>query len=378
MFVTVPQSQLAAALRVVGRAVAARSTLPVTGHVLLSTKPGKLKLAATNMDLAIVTVLDAAVQEEGAMTVPARTFTDLVGSLPDTPIELRRGRTPDLTIKAPRFAATAKGLDAAEFPAIDAPGAEVRYAVAAQAFRQAIDDVIFAAARDQTRPQLSGLLLRAQGDALTLVGCDGFRLSVRRLPLTQPVPDGTPDLIVPRSTMAEVARGFGALDGPVTVACTPTGGQVVFMAPTLQFVSRLIDGAYVDFDRVLRQTDAHDVTIAAATADVQHAAHFTQIVARDADNHVRIDALPGASGTLVFQATAAQVGDNSTEVAARIDGTTAKLALDNTYLADVLGAIRTERLVIRAKAGAVQPVLLRPEPDGDARHVIMPIVLSAK
>ena len=386
MFVTVSQSQLAKAVSIVSRAVAPRSTLPITGHVLLATKAGKLKLAATNLDLAIVTLIDAEVKEEGGMSVPARLFTDLVGSLPDGQVELRRQKkTPELSVSAPRASASVKGLDAGEFPAIEASDAVVLYRVPAQALRQAIDDVIFAAARDQTRPQLSGLVLRAEGTVLTVVGCDSFRLSVRRVALTAPACGNCPDLIIPRSTMLEVARGFGALDEPVRVAATPSRSQVVFAASSLQMTTRVIDGAYVDFERVLGQSAQHDVRISAAAADLLRAARFSAIVARDDSNALRIVVTPGlptaaaaaggqpAEGTLVFQATAAQVGENTTEVAARITGPATNLALDNSYLADVLGAIRSTRLTIGAASGKTLPLLVQPEGAEHTQHVIMPL-----
>jgi DNA polymerase-3 subunit beta len=385
MFVTVSQSQLARALSVVSRAVAPRSTLPITGHILLATKPGKLKLAATNLDLAIVTLIDAEVKEEGGMSVPARLFADLVSSLPDGQVELRRPKkTPELSVSAPRAEASVKGLDASEFPAIDASDAVVLYRVPAAALRQAIDDVIFAAAKDQTRPQLSGLLLRAEGTVLTVVGCDSFRLSVRRVALTAPACGNCPDLIIPRTTMLEAARGFGSLEEPVRIAATPTRGQVVFATSSLQLTTRVIDGAYVDFERVLGQSAQHDIRISTATADLLRAARFSAIVARDDSNALRIAVTPGlptaatpaggqsAEGTLVFQA-AAQVGENTTEVAARITGPATSLTLDNSYLADVLGAIRSTRLMIGAASGKTLPLLVQPEGADDTQHVIMPL-----
>jgi DNA polymerase-3 subunit beta len=324
MHVAVSQSQLDRALAVVGRAVAPRSTLPVTGHVLLATRPGKLRLAATNLDLAIVTLIDAEVKAEGSLSVPARTLADLVGSLPDGEVELSRKPVGcELIIRAPRFAANATGLEATEFPAIDAAEPTVLYRVHAGTLRQGIEGVLFAAARDQARPQLSSLLLRAKGDSLTLVGCDSFRLAVRRLSLPQPVADDTPDLIVPRGTMAEVARGFGGLNERVAVASTPTRSQVIFASDRLQLIARLIDGSYVDYERVMEQTASHDLAISANTAEIRQAARFSAIVARDDNNALRVAVTPGPPSsapedgapterTLVLQA-AAQVGENTTE-----------------------------------------------------------------
>ncbi|HEY8741600.1 MAG TPA: hypothetical protein VIU62_00760, partial [Chloroflexota bacterium] len=128
----------------------------------------------------------------------------------------------------------------------------------------------------------------------------------------------------------------------------------------------------------------HDVRINTAAADLLRAARFSAIVARDDSNALRIAVTPGpanttpseessAEGTLVFQATAAQIGENTTEVAARISGPATNLALDNSYLADVLGAIRSTRLTIGAASGRTLPLLVQPEGAEDTQHVIMPL-----
>ena len=163
MHLTCGQSQLSKSLGIVGRAVAPRSSLPVTGHVLLATDNGRLKLAATNMDIAIVSWLDAEIEDEGSISVPARLFTDLVNSLPNDRVELDLSRrTQTLLVKGVRFEANVKGLDASEFPRIDAVAEQPLLELPAAELRQAIEDVLFAAAKDETRPQLAGLLFRAR------------------------------------------------------------------------------------------------------------------------------------------------------------------------------------------------------------------------
>ena len=380
MHLTCGQSQLSKSLGIVGRAVAPRSSLPVTGHVLLATDNGRLKLAATNMDIAIVSWLDAEIEDEGSISVPARLFTDLVNSLPNDRVELDLSRrTQTLLVKGVRFEANVKGLDASEFPRIDAVAEQPLLELPAAELRQAIEDVLFAAAKDETRPQLAGLLFRARESALTLVGCDGFRLSIRKLPLEAPVPEEV-DLIVPARTMAEVARIHGALDEPVSVSVKPNHSQMLFHAPSVEIISRLIDGSYVEFQRLLDQVARHNVRATVTTADLQRAARFTSFVSRDANNALRIEVKPSGEdagpGVVTLQATAAQVGDNTTEIDAVVDGAEARIALDNTYLTDAAEAIHTQQVVISATAGQTLPVLLKPVGADDVLHLIMPMHLQ--
>lgn len=377
MHLTCSQAQLSKNLGVVGRAVAPRSTLPVTGHVLLTTDDGRLKLSATNMDIGIVAWHDARIDDEGSVSVPAQLFTNLINSLPDDEVELDLNqRSQTLVVKGRRFSANVKGLDASEFPRIDELSEEPLLQAPAADLRQAIEDVQFAAAKDETRPQLAGLLFRTRGEVLTLVGCDSFRLSVRRLPLGGPAGEDL-DLIVPVRTMLEVARIHGALDEPVSVAVKPNHSQILFHTSSVDIVSRLIDGSYVDFERVLSQADKHNVKATVATAELQRAARFTSFVSRDASNKLTLTLRPTEEevgpGVLTLHATASQVGENTTDLDAVVEGEEAKISLDNTYLTDALDAVHTAQVTISATRGQTLPVLLRPIGSDEALHIVMPM-----
>ncbi|MCL4544205.1 MAG: DNA polymerase III subunit beta, partial [Chloroflexi bacterium] len=382
---------LSKALSTVGHAVAPRSTLPVTGHVLLNTDNGRLRLAGTNMDIAIVAWIPAEVDIEGSISVPARLFTDLISSLPTDRVELdlnRRSQT--LIVRTSRFEANVKGLDASEFPRIDQVNEPPLVTIEASALCDAISDVQFAAAKDEMRPQLAGLLLRLRDNELTLVGCDSFRLSIRRLTFDNPVAVGSPqagiDLIVPARTMQEVSRAFGGTEGTLTITTTPTRTQVLFHSESVDIVSRLIEGNYVDFARLLDQTSQHTVRVAVTTSDLQRAARFTSFVSRDANNALHLDIKPikdeNGPGTVTLQATAAQVGENVTEVDAVVEGGAAEINLDNTYLADAIAAIHTQQTAIWTTRGQMLPVLLKPVGGShevgseEALHMIMPMHLN--
>lgn len=380
MHLTCAQAHLSKGLSDVGHAIAQRSTMPITGHVLLATDDGRLKLAGTNMDLAIVTWIAANVDDQGSVSVPHRLFSDLVTSLPNDDVELDlTQRTQTLTVKGPRFNANVKGLDASEFPTIDQVANNILLEVPADELRQAVDDVKFAAAKDETRPQLAGLLVRARGSQLTLVGCDSFRLSIRRITLKTPVSEDV-DLIVPAKAMTEVARIQGALEGSIQIAVKPNRSQVLFHTDSVDIISRLIDGAYVEFQRVLDQTARHTVKATLATSDLQRAAKFTSFVSRDANNALRMTVEPSGEelgpGVVRLKATANQVGENSTEVDAVVGGGTAEIALDNTYLTDALDAVHSQQVVLSATDGQTLPVLLHPVGSEDTLHIIMPMHLS--
>ena len=183
------QENLNRGLNVVGRAVATRTTLPITNNVLLSTDQGRLKLVATNLEMAISCWIGAKVEEDGTITVPARLLTEFVSSLPSDKIDMSLSpRTKTMELKCARFEARISGVDAKDFPPIPSIDEGITTTVEAESLRQAISRVVFAAATEESRPVLTGVDAQFEGDSLTLAAADGFRLAVYKLPLATRLP----------------------------------------------------------------------------------------------------------------------------------------------------------------------------------------------
>lgn len=178
MKVSCLQENLAKGLSIVSRAVASRSTtLPVLANVMLSTDSGRLKLSATNLEIGINTWVGAKVDEEGAITVPARTFSDLVNTLPPELIEMELSvRTQTLHLHCGRSEANIKGIDAQTFPLIPTPEGVGQILIDPENLTKMIHQVAFAAATDESRPMLTGVLAKFDQDQLTMAAADGFRL----------------------------------------------------------------------------------------------------------------------------------------------------------------------------------------------------------
>src|SRR6476469_4377407 len=175
MKVSCLQENLAKGLGIVARAVAVRSTLPITANVLLATDNGRLRLAATNLEIALSHWLGAKIEEEGAITVPARLLADFVNSLPNEQIDLELSpRSKQVKLTCARNAATIGGLDAEDFPPIPTVEGESSISLDPDPLRRAINQVVFAAATDDTRPVLTGVHIALEGREMTLAAADGF------------------------------------------------------------------------------------------------------------------------------------------------------------------------------------------------------------
>ena len=188
MKLSVMQENLARGLSVVSRAVSSRSTLPVLANVLLRTEDAGLKLTATNLEIGITYWVPGKIETDGATTVPARLLTDLVSSLPGSEkVDLELQGTDTLHLRSGRFATHVKGIDADEFPTIQTAGERPTTRISQKVLKKALEETIFAAASDEARPILTGVLARFEGSRLTLAAADNYRIAVRTIDILDPV-----------------------------------------------------------------------------------------------------------------------------------------------------------------------------------------------
>lgn len=373
MKVSCLQENLAKGLSIVSRAVAARSTLPVLANVLLATDQGRLKLAATNLELAVTHWIGAKVEEEGAITVPARVLIDLVNSLPPERINMELNtRTQTVHLKCARYDANIKGIDANEFPIIPTIAENKKISLEPDTLREMIEQVTFAAAADDSRPVLTGVIAKFDKDQVTFAAADGFRLSVRHATLNVPVEQPL-SVIVPAKALQEVGRVSAEQEDPIEMAVTENKTQVLFRLTNTEIVSQLIDGAFPDFTRII--PDSHNTRTVLNTAELQNAVRASSVFAREAMNTVRLQIAPGSEagvGKLTMAATSAESGDNVGEIDATVEGVPIEIAFNARYLADVLNVLHAPQVALETMSAA-SPGVIRPVGREDFTHVIMPM-----
>ncbi|MCC6180155.1 MAG: DNA polymerase III subunit beta [Chloroflexi bacterium] len=384
MQLTCLPEKLAEGLATVGRVVSSKSTLPVLANILLQTDGGQLKLAATNLDLAVSCWVGAKVDGEGAITLPARLLADYVGLLSaGEPLRLELRGT-KVHLACGRFEANISGIDAEEFPPVPTVTGGASFSVPAGTLKEAIQQVVFAAAADDSRPVLAGVLVTVREGTLTLAAADGFRLAVRKVKLDAveredggaPPPLADLSMIVPARALTEVARGLPGDDELVTVALTADQSQVLFRHKQAEVVSRLIEGQFPDFNRIIPREAKTRVTV--QTADFLRATKAAQVFARDNSMIVRLDLVPSeggdeALGKVVVQATSSEIGDNTGDVDASVEGEAQQVAFNGRYLRDALEALDAQQAFLEV-TGPASPGVLRPAsgPNGYL-HVIMPM-----
>jgi DNA polymerase-3 subunit beta len=362
------QENLARGLQVVSRAVSTRSTLPVLNNVLLRTEDAGLKLTATNLEIGITYWVPGKIDTAGSMTVPARLLTDIVAGLPaNERVDLEMQAQETLHIQAGHFETRIKGIDAEEFPAIPTAGERPTTRVPQNVLRQALGEVTFAAATDEARPILTGVLAKFEGDKLTLAAADNYRIAVKTITVLDPVEETS--VVVPARSLHELSRVLTDTDTPVDIMLSPTRNQIIFHLEGIDLVSRLIDGQFVNYQQVLPKgfTTKAVVDRDQLLAAVRQASLIASSSANIVRLHVDKDAEIG-----VTVSAAADVGDNKSDVEAKVEGDGTTIAFNARYLLDVLTNVSANQFSIELN-GPLSPSVFRPVDDRQYIHVVMPV-----
>ncbi len=377
MKVTVLQENLARGLGTVSKAVSPRSTLPVLANILIATDEGRLRLSATNLEMGITCWIPARIDEQGSTTVPARTLSDLVGTLPGDQVLLKLDpSTQTLNLRSGTSTNDIKCIDAQEFPPLPVPDFEGAVQINVGDFREMIHQVAFAASSDEARPVLMGVLVQVDKDKLTMAAADGFRLSVRKAVLSTPAVAPV-SAIVPAQALKELARVAGDAEEPIYMVLPKGRGQVVFRVKDVEVVSQLIDGTFPDYQQIIPRSYKSRTLV--STSSLLKACKQAEIFAREGSNVARFN-IKSAQGELQpseveISATSEETGKNETIVEATVDGSGLLIAFNVKFLREALEVIRTPNVALETSAPNA-PGVVKPVGDDQFLHVIMPMHLG--
>jgi DNA polymerase-3 subunit beta len=380
------QENLARGLGVVGRAVATRSTLPITQNVMLTSDQGMLRLSATNLEIAITTWIGAMIEEEGAITVPHRLVTDLVNSLPSDRVDLDlRGPDSDdpdagggsvLHISCGRSRTHINGAAADDFPPIPQVDSGFATNIDPSVLRQGIGLVAFSAASDESRPVLTGVELKLEESNLVMAAADGFRLAVYTGQLSEPVAEAL-KVIVPARTMQEIQRLVSEQSAPVQVTLSPEKGQVMFKLEHVEVVSQLLQGSFPNYDQLI--PERYETRAVMELDDLKRATQSAAVFARDGSNIVRLEMEPqesGEGGQLKVSARSEEVGDNLDELDIdQMEGDDAKIAFNVRYLMDIVNVLGRGKVALEV-TNSSSPGVFRPADSDRYVHVVMPMYVQ--
>lgn len=369
------QENLSRGLAVVGPAVAARTTYPVMQNVLITTDNARLKLAATNQEIAISTWIGAQVEEEGEVTIPARLLTEFVNSLPAERIDLDYTEKPvGISVRCARSSAQVNGTPAADFPPVPTVESGMAGKIETKMLTDAIKHVAIAAATEDSRPVLTGIKVEITEDRFTFAAADGFRLAVYSGKLLEPMPEDV-DFIIPARALNEVSRLAGGQTDPVEFTVTSSKSQALFRLNNIEIVANLLQGTFPNYTQLV--PDAYDTRAVTDLEEFIRATRTASIFARDGSGIVRlmIDSADEENSKIAVQSKSEDVGENRGEIDAEIEGAESKIAFSSHYLSDVLNVLETTKVALETTTPS-SPGVIKPVGNDNYVHVVMPIFVQ--
>lgn len=367
MKLTILQQDLLPGLQAISRSIGARAALPVLANVLMTAESGNLSLSATNLEIGIVRSLKASVQESGALTVPAKTLLEVVSSLNGLEITLE-GTDEQLKISTKNFSATLNGIPATEFPSIPLVS-DQNIKVSAKILQKILPEVTFAAAADDGRPILTGILTQIKKQTLELVATDGFRLAHKTIPIEQ---DIDLDVLIPRRTFEEIVRIVNEekdID-EMTISTSENQNQIIFNIGQTQISSRLIEGQFPAWEKIIPQKFENKATLDKDA--LLKAVKLASLFARDNANVIKLEV---GTGSIKITSEARELGGQETQIDAQTEGVPLTIAFNSKFLIDALNACPTDQVLVEF-SGSLSATLIKPIGESGLEYVVMPVRLS--
>ncbi|MBV9271986.1 MAG: DNA polymerase III subunit beta [Candidatus Eremiobacteraeota bacterium] len=360
---------IAGAVGAASKVVNAHTTVPILSNVLLEAADGKISVRATDLELTLQHAFAAEIAEGGSVTIPAKLFSSYLSNLPAGLLQLT-GTSTRASIKCERSNYDFHALPADEYPPLPAAQRGQSFTISGKKFRDGVNAAIFAASTEEARGAvLMGTLLELEGDSITMVATDGYRLAKWQTTLESGI-SGSERYIVPSRALNEAARNLGAAETVTVTALGAQNNQLMFSSGDSSIVVRLVDGQYPNYNQVI--PPKFDRTITINTGALVGSLRRAELVAGDRASMVKLSV---ADQTLVVTASSDVSGNAYEELEIEQTGENLTIAFNARYLVEILNHLDSDRVVMEL-LGPLSPALIRPlEPaEGQqALYVLMPL-----
>jgi DNA polymerase-3 subunit beta len=347
------QKDLEHALNIVDKAISPNNTLPVLNNILLKAEGKKLFLFSTNLEIAISCYIDADVRGEGAITVPAKLLTNYISLLNSEKVELNMTEGVTLSITSASSSTKIKCISADEFP------------LKIDEFYEAINETVFAASLNTSRPVLSGVLMIASGEEIKLVATDSYRLAEKKMKALKKTTEDV-SCIIPAKTMIELGKIISKSDEK-EVKVNISNNQILFTSDGIELISRLIEGKFPDYEKIIPKETKSKFEV--SVEDLSLVLKRVSLFARENNNSIKLSVTN--DGKLVISSDETKVGEEKAEVLVKLEGENNKISLNSQYLLDVLTYINKDKIVF-SMSDKVSPAVIRPAGGEDYVYIIMP------
>ena len=352
---TISREKLQEGLGAVAASIPAKTTLPVLANLLVETTERGIRLAGTDLDIAVSTEVPADVETPGAITIPAKKLQEIARELPPSPVKVASTGEQRVTIECGRARFKLLGLPRDEFPAFPAVRFDNSWKIKSGDLQKLIQHTAFAVSTEESRPILNGVLWELRPERMRMVATNGHRLARMELP---PGEDGaipgngqTGDLIVPPKALDQVRKLFPA---DVELEIARGDNHLGFRSPTTAVYTRLIEGPYPNYEQVIPKDN--DKVAYADKGQLMSALRRMSVIASDQTHRIR---LSFNAGMLKFAVQTPDLGEAADELAIRYDGDPLDIGFNASYLLEILRYVPTEevKLTFRApeRAATLEP-----------------------
>jgi DNA polymerase III subunit beta len=359
-------------LQAVSRSIAVKPQLPVLSNVLIQTEKDYLKISATNLEIGVIKKIRAEVLEEGEITIPAKIFAEIINSLSGERICLESSAD-QLKISTENFSGVLNGIAATEFPTIPL-SSEKSITINGELLHTSLPEISYAAAIDEARPILTGILTQIKDHTIEFVATDGFRLAHKKMTLPKENSLNFKALI-PRRTFEEVVKLInedlkGEKSSEISISTSDNQNQMIFTIGSTQLSSRLIEGNYPVWEKIVPQTFV--TTSVIDRADLIKAIKLAAVFSRDAANIVKLNV---EKDKIKVLSEARELGQQETDLEVTSEGEQLQISFNNKYLLDALSNCTAKEVTIKF-SGNLSPALIVPNGEDGLEYVVMPIRTS--
>lgn len=371
MIIICSKELLTHAVQTVQKAVATKSTLPILTGIYLSAKDNQLELQATDYEIGISCKIDAQIEEEGTIVLSGRYFQEVVRKLPGETIEITSSKTDNtIQITSDTSQFNLLSLPAEEFPVLQqiANGNEV--SIKDSVLRELIKKTVFACAADEARPIFTGGLLEVKENTIKMVATNTHRLALKKYDYDTNLLSDLIHVIIPAKILVEIARLL-ITDNLINVTLCCQKNQISFIFNNVYIVSRLIEGQYPDYNKVIPQSFTTKVEL--PSSHFLDAVERVSLLARDGDYNVI--KLQFKKDTVIITSNNPDIGKACETVPALNEGGELEIAFNAKYVTDILKNIDSEKLIFCLNT-SLSPACIQPINDNDYLYIITPVRTS--
>lgn len=361
MRIIVNQKNFKRALSLVEKVVSKNTSLPILNNILLKTENGRLKVSATNLEMGINYIIGAKIEEVGQIAVPARIISDFIGNITDDKV-LLTNKNNILNINSDKYKTQILGFDAKDFPIIPKIKSKPLAIIPTKLLRSSLITVLDSVAVSETRPELAGVLIDFNNDKIVFAATDSFRLTEKSVDFKNIQKQS---FIIPRNTVVELIRISGELEGDLFF--NSSDNQISFSNDDFEMVSRIVDGNYPDYKKVIPEKFISRVLVKKDELDktIRVAGLFSSNI-----SDIKISC---SDGKMTVLAKNSDKGEIETLVESSLKNQPFEVSLNFHYLLDGLKILNTEKVVIEF-TGQGSPLVIRPNDDKkDTIYLIMPL-----